>query len=34
MAAGVFGVIGYDMIRLVEKLPNVNPDPLNCPMAC
>ena len=31
MAAGVFGVMGYDMIRLVEKLPNVNPDPLNLP---
>jgi anthranilate synthase component 1 len=31
MAAGVFGVIGYDMIRLVEKLPDVNPDPLNLP---
>jgi anthranilate synthase component 1 len=31
MAAGVFGVIGYDMIRLVEKLPNVNPDPLDLP---
>jgi anthranilate synthase component 1 len=31
MAAGVFGVIGYDMIRLVEKLPDVNPDPLGLP---
>jgi anthranilate synthase component 1 len=31
MAAGVFGVIGYDMIRLVEKLPDINPDPLNLP---
>jgi anthranilate synthase component 1 len=31
MAAGVFGVIGYDMIRLVEKLPDVNPDPLDLP---
>ena len=31
MAAGVFGAIGYDMIRLVERLPNVNPDPLNLP---
>jgi anthranilate synthase component 1 len=31
MAAGVFGVIGYDMIRLVETLPNVNPDPLGLP---
>jgi anthranilate synthase component 1 len=33
IAAGVFGVIGYDMIRLVEKLPNVNPDPLGLPDA-
>jgi len=31
MSAGIFGAIGYDMIRLVEKLPNVNPDPLNLP---
>ncbi len=31
MAAGVFGVIGYDMIRLVEKLPHINPDPLGLP---
>ena len=28
MAAGLFGAIGYDMIRLVERLPDVNPDPL------
>ena len=33
MAAGVFGVIGYDMIRLVEKLPDINPDPLDLPDA-
>ena len=31
MAAGVFGAIGYDMIRLVERLPNVNPDPFDLP---
>jgi anthranilate synthase component 1 len=31
MAAGVFGAIGYDMIRLVERLPDVNPDPLDLP---
>jgi len=31
MAGGVFGTIGYDMIRLVERLPNVNPDPLGLP---
>jgi len=31
MAAGLFGAIGYDMVRLVERLPNVNPDPLGLP---
>jgi anthranilate synthase component 1 len=31
MAAGVFGAIGYDMVRLVEPLPDVNPDPLALP---
>jgi anthranilate synthase component 1 len=31
MAAGLFGAIGYDMVRLVEPLPHVNPDPLNLP---
>jgi anthranilate synthase component 1 len=30
-AAGLFGAIGYDMIRLVERLPDVNPDPLGLP---
>jgi anthranilate synthase component 1 len=30
-SAGVFGAIGYDMIRLVERLPGVNPDPLDLP---
>ena len=33
MAAGVFGALGYDMIRLVERLPHVNPDPLDLPDA-
>ncbi|MDE3028484.1 MAG: anthranilate synthase component I, partial [Paracoccaceae bacterium] len=33
IAAGLFGYLGYDMIRLVEHLPNVNPDPLNLPDA-
>ena len=33
MAAGLFGALGYDMIRLAEKLPNVNPDPLDLPDA-
>ncbi len=32
-AAGLFGYIGYDMIRLVEHLPDVNPDPLGVPDA-
>ncbi|MDX5331816.1 MAG: chorismate-binding protein, partial [Caulobacteraceae bacterium] len=31
MAAGVFGALGYDMVRLVERLPNINPDPLGLP---
>ena len=33
MAAGLFGYLGYDMIRLVEHLPDVNPDPLGLPDA-
>ena len=33
IAAGLFGFLGYDMIRLVEHLPNVNPDPLGLPDA-
>ena len=33
MAAGVFGALGYDMVRLAEKLPNVNDDPLGMPDA-
>lgn len=33
MAAGLFGYLGYDMIRHVEHLPNVNFDPLNLPDA-
>lgn len=32
-AAGLFGYLGYDMVRLVEHLPNVNPDPLDLPDA-
>ncbi|KXF89663.1 anthranilate synthase component I [Phaeobacter inhibens] len=32
-AAGLFGYLGYDMIRLVEHLPDVNPDPLGLPDA-
>ena len=33
MAAGVFGALGYDMVRLAERLPNQNPDPLGLPDA-
>ena len=32
-SAGLFGYLGYDMIRLVEDLPDVNPDPLALPDA-
>ena len=30
-AAGLFGYLGYDMIRHVENLPHINPDPLGLP---
>ncbi len=33
IAAGLFGYLGYDMIRLVEHLPDVNPDTLGVPDA-
>ena len=33
IAAGLFGYLGYDMIRLVEHLPDMNPDPLGLPDA-
>ncbi len=33
VAAGLFGYLGYDMIRLVEHLPDMNPDPLGLPDA-
>ncbi|SEM87294.1 anthranilate synthase component I [Palleronia pelagia] len=32
-SAGLFGYLGYDMIRLVERLPHVNPDPIGVPDA-
>lgn len=32
-AAGLFGYLGYDMVRHVEHLPDVNPDPLGLPDA-
>ncbi len=31
MASGVFGYMGYDMVRLVENLPQANPDKLGVP---
>ena len=31
MVAGLFGALGYDMVRLVERLPNVNADRLGLP---
>ena len=33
MSAGVFGTVGYDVIRLAEPLPAINPDPLDLPDA-
>ena len=33
MAAGLFGYLGYDMIRQVESLPTVKPDPIGTPDA-
>src|SRR6201997_1667643 len=33
MAAGVFGYLGYDTVRLMEELPPPNPDPIGIPDA-
>ena len=33
MAAGIFGYMGYDTVRLIEHLPNVRPDTLGVPDA-
>jgi anthranilate synthase component I len=33
MAAGVFGYLSYDMVRLMEELPPPNPDPIGIPDA-
>lgn len=33
MAAGLFGYLGYDMIRYIERLPDTAPDPLGVPEA-
>jgi anthranilate synthase component 1 len=32
-ASGLFGYLGYDMIRLVEDIPNKNPDRIGIPQA-
>ena len=31
MSAGVIGYMSYDMVRLAEKLPDANPDPIGVP---
>jgi anthranilate synthase component I len=33
MAAGLFGYLGYDMVRLMEELAPANPDPIGIPDA-
>ncbi|MEI6557082.1 MAG: anthranilate synthase component I [Rhodospirillaceae bacterium] len=33
MSAGLFGYLGYDMVRLIERLPDSNPDELGIPDA-
>lgn len=33
MAAGIFGYLGYDMVRQMEELPPPNPDPIGLPDA-
>jgi anthranilate synthase component 1 len=33
MAAGIFGYLGYDVVRQMEKLPQPNPDPIRIPDA-
>ncbi len=33
MSAGVFGFMGYDMVRLMERLPAAKPDPIGVPDA-
>ena len=33
MAAGLFGYLGYDMVRLMERLPTEKPDPIGVPDA-
>ena len=33
MAAGLFGYLGYDMVRQIERLPDKAPDPIGAPEA-
>jgi anthranilate synthase component 1 len=33
MSVGLFGYLGYDMVRLIERLPSPPPDPLDLPDA-
>jgi anthranilate synthase component 1 len=33
MASGLFGYLGYDMVRQMERIPDNNPDPLDQPEA-
>jgi anthranilate synthase component 1 len=34
MAAGLIGYMGYDMVKLMERLPDNKPDPIKIPDAC
>ncbi len=34
MAAGLVGYMGYDMVRLMEKLPDTKPDSIGIPESC
>lgn len=34
MAAGLIGYMGYDMVKLMERLPDTKPDPIAIPDAC
>src|SRR5581483_4766713 len=34
MAAGLVGYMGYDMVKLMEKLPDTKKDPIGIPDSC
>lgn len=34
MAAGLVGYMGYDMVKLMERLPDTKPDPIGIPDSC